>query len=68
MIYSDHQKFSSYNRSLPPWEAYHRAMLLAHTARGQYLRSAMTALGHEVRERFCAWARERHFRFCPLCC
>jgi hypothetical protein len=68
MVYSNHQESSSDNGCLPPWEAYHRAIHLAHAARGQYLRGATTTFGHDLRDRICTWARAHHFRFCPLCC
>lgn len=68
MVHSNHQASPTENRWLPPWEAYHRAVMLAHAARGQFLRNTAVTFGHNIRDRICAWARERHFRFCPLCC
>lgn len=68
MVPGYYQESSSENGWLPPWESYHRAVGLAHAARGLYLRNAATAFGHHLRDRFCTWARAHHFRFCPLCC
>jgi hypothetical protein len=56
------------NDSLPPWEAYHRALNDAQAARGQFLRDGFLATARSLRDRICRKAQKWHIRFCPLCC
>jgi hypothetical protein len=56
------------NDLLPPWEAYHRALTDAQTARGQFLRSGFVAATRSLKDRICCQARKWHIPLCPLCC
>ena len=56
------------NEFLPLWEAYHRALREAQTARGRFLRSMFSAAGSALRDRICRQARKWQIKLCPLCC
>jgi len=61
-------KRSGRNGSLPPWEAYHRALYDAKVIRGRFLRNVLFATGKSLKDRICHHAREWDIRLCPPCC
>jgi len=54
--------------TVPPWEAYHRAMCDARAARGQLLRTLFLAAVKSLKARVCSQAHKWDIRLCPLCC
>jgi hypothetical protein len=55
------------NDLLPPWEAYHRALNDAESARAQFLRTGFFATTRSLKDRICCQLRKWHIRVCPLC-
>ena len=56
------------NGSLPPWEAYHKALFIAQAARGRFLLKGFLATAKSLKTRICYQARVWNLRLCPLCC
>ena len=53
---------------LNPREIYHRVLIDAQAARGQYLRSGFVAATRSLKDRLCYQLRKWHIPHCPLCC
>lgn len=56
------------NVSFPPWEAYHKALCDAQTARGHFLLKVFLATAKLLKTRICYQAREWNIRIHLLCC
>ena len=53
------------NGCLPAWEAYHKTLCDAQTARGQFLLKGLFATIKSLKNRICYQAREWNIRLCP---
>jgi hypothetical protein len=56
------------HRSIPPWQAYHRAVQEAKAARARLLGGIFSLAHRHLKGRICARARKWNIRVCLHCC
>jgi len=56
------------DRTVLPWESYHRALEAAKISRGRFFMSLLSRARKHLKQQFCGRARKWRIQVCPQCC